>query len=409
MQPGRRFAQRYRLERPGRADLWIAHDEVLARRVLVAFATPDRGDALARFRADALALARVSHPHIVATYDTGVEPDGTAFRVDELIEAEPLSGLRNAGTLTPARVVSAIGQVAKALEHAHSHGLAHGALAGDDVLVCDDDRVKLCGLGVAGPGRDPARDFPALVGLFAELGPAAGGASADLAARWAEDPPATMAELRRALLELDTGPDDATPMSSRTPTPPHGTTIRRRRGWVPLAALTLLAGAGLAVAGTLIGGTGPSGGGAASGQPVTVTASSFDPEARPPTENETRAGLAVDGDPATAWTTERYRSRPFAGLKKGVGLILRVGEPTAFSRLTVQSPTQDWAAEIYVTEEAPAALAGWGTAVARRAGVMGSATFDIGQVRGRAVLIWITDTGPARRVSIQEARLEGRP
>ena len=96
---------------------------MLARPVSLAFAAPADPVRVSEFHADALALARISHPHIVATYDTGVDADGTAFRVDELIDAELLSGLRNAGTLTPGRVVSAIGQVAKALEHAHERGL----------------------------------------------------------------------------------------------------------------------------------------------------------------------------------------------------------------------------------------------------------------------------------------------
>lgn len=409
MQPGRRFAERYRLERRGRHDLWIGRDEVLARPVSIAFATTADAERLRSFRADALALARISHSHIVATYDTGVDSDGTVFRVDELMDAEPLSGLRNAGTLTPARVVSAIGQVAKAIEHAHQHGLAHGRLNGDHVLVCDDDRVKLTGLGVAGPGRDPATDVPALVRLFRELGAAAGGTPAALAARWADrGAPGTAADVRRALLELEVGPDDATPMTSPHVTPPAGVALPRRRGWVPLAGLTLLAGGALAVAVSLVGRETGSGSGAASGVPITVTPTSFDPEARPPVENEDAVGRAVDGDLNTAWTTETYRSRPFAGLKDGVGLVLRAGEAADFTRLSVESPSQDWAAAVYVADESAPTLGGWGSPVTTRSGIAGDAIFELAQTRGKVVLLWMTDTGTERRVVVREARLEGR-
>lgn len=405
MQPGRRFAERYRLDRRAHGDCWIAHDEVLARRVVIAFGFGENASA---FRADALALARVSHPHIVATYDTGVGDNGIAFRIDELLEADPLSGLRNAGTLTANRVVTAIGQVAKALEHAHSIGLAHGRLTGDDVLVTDDDRVKVRGLGVAGSDRDPARDLPALVRLFSEMAAATGGTPARLATSWASaGAPTSPAEVRRALLELDTGPDDATPLGASDATPPAGTHIARKRAWVPLAVFTVLAGAGLALAVSLVG-RGPGAPRSAAARSLTITATSFDPEARPAEENERAARNVADGDPATTWATERYRSRPFAGLKDGVGLILRAAQPAAFTRLTIDSASEDWAAQIYVADQPSPALSGWGQPVATRTAIRRETTFDLKDARGQSVLVWITDTGPARRVAVREARLEGR-
>jgi hypothetical protein len=305
--------------------------------------------------------------------------------------------------------VSAVGQVAKALEHAHENGLAHGRLSGDDVLVCDDDRVKLCGLGVAGPGRDADKDLAALVALFLELGPAAGGPPAALAARWADHgAPDSAHGVRHALLALDTGPDDATPMTGGHPTPPAGIRVAPRRGWIPLVALTLLAGGALALAVSLIGRGGGGGAASTAGDAITVTASSFDPEARPPTENEESVANAVDGDPSTSWATERYNVRPFAGLKKGVGIILRATDEAAFSQLALQSPSRDWAASVYVADSPAPTLAGWGAPVARQPKINRIATFDLRQARGRAVLLWITDTGPQRRVVIDEARLVGR-
>jgi hypothetical protein len=44
---------------------------------------------------------------------------------------------------------------------------------------------------------------------------------------------------------------------------------------------------------------------------------------------------ATDGDPATAWTTERYATEAFGGLKEGVGLLVDLGAPTAVSRVEV--------------------------------------------------------------------------
>ena len=197
-------------------------------------------------------------------------------------------------------------------------------------------------------------------------------------------------------------------MTSPHPTPPAGLSLRRRRGWVPLAALTVLAGATLALVVSLIGPGGGPGSAGDGGGAIAVTATSFDPEANPAEENESAAIRAVDGDPSTTWATERYVRRPFAGLKEGVGLILRASEPADFTTLLVESPSEDWAAAIYVAEQPSSALAGWGTPVATQSSIGGDATFDLKRTSGRAVLVWITNTGTDRRVVVREARLEGR-
>src|SRR5690606_20173651 len=58
------------------------------------------------------------------------------------------------------------------------------------------------------------------------------------------------------------------------------------------------------------------------------------------TENSDTRGLATDGDPTTAWFTERYQDTPaFGGLKEGVGLLLRVARPAVLTEVTIDSPT----------------------------------------------------------------------
>jgi putative peptidoglycan lipid II flippase len=48
------------------------------------------------------------------------------------------------------------------------------------------------------------------------------------------------------------------------------------------------------------------------------------------------AGLAIDGDPATAWSTDTYYDAvPFPKFKEGVGLLLQLPQPTAVRTLTV--------------------------------------------------------------------------
>jgi len=62
--------------------------------------------------------------------------------------------------------------------------------------------------------------------------------------------------------------------------------------------------------------------------------SDFDPEGDPPEENSELAGLAVDGDPATAWKTMTYFNDPeLGGLKDGVGLLVDLGKPVEVSQV----------------------------------------------------------------------------
>ena len=74
-------------------------------------------------------------------------------------------------------------------------------------------------------------------------------------------------------------------------------------------------------------------------------AHSFDPEGDGGSgENDELAAAAVDGQATTSWRTETYDSRAFGNLKKGVGLVLDLGSPTALKRIAVTSPTTGWAA-----------------------------------------------------------------
>ena len=232
------------------------------------------------------------------------------------------------------------------------------------------------------------------------------------------------AAFRAALLALDVGPpaqppaaptahDDAVPHVVREPTPPRGTApvprpARRRR--LPLAVLGGLAAVVALVAVVVLAGgrdrpgaPAPAGGGTA----LTVASvSSFDPEGDGQ-ENPAQARLAHDGNPGTAWSSDRYNSRRFGRLKSGVGLVIRLASPADLRRLQVRSPTSGWAASVYVADQPGRSLADWGQPVATRSGIGGDATFELGGRRGGAVLLWITDPGEANRAEVTEVSLEG--
>jgi eukaryotic-like serine/threonine-protein kinase len=139
--------------------------------------------------------------------------------------------------------------------------------------------------------------------------------------------------------------------------------------------------------------------GATPGTPVPLQPTrSFDP-AGDGNENERDVRNVVDGDPKTVWYTEYYGDRRFGtgGGKQGVGVIVQAGNVTTFNRVQVTSPSQDWAASVYVADNAGGALADWGEPAAELSGIKGNATFNLGGAKGQYLLLWITElaTGPS--------------
>ena len=66
---------------------------------------------------------------------------------------------------------------------------------------------------------------------------------------------------------------------------------------------------------------------------------------------------------------------------------------TVVDVVTIESPTQGWAADLYVATEVPDSRAGWGAALVTQSGINGSLRAELGGSSARAVLIWITDLG----------------
>ena len=132
-----------------------------------------------------------------------------------------------------------------------------------------------------------------------------------------------------------------------------------------------------------------------------VSAHGFDVLSRsdPADENDDEAGYAIDGDPATAWSTQRYLASPFfGGLKSGTGLILDMGRRVRLRSVTVTfgaAPGADVAIEIGNDDTLAAATLATFTTVATADGIGGTHTFTThSPATGRYVLIWFTKLPP---------------
>ncbi len=154
--PDRLLARRYRLvrrlARGGMAEVWEAVDEILSRPVAVKILLPHLAADEAfvtRFRREAVAAARLSHPHIVAVFDTWTD-DGFEGIVMELVRGTTLRAvLDEQGVLPPRRVAAVGAQVADALEVAHRGGLIHRDVKPGNILLTEDGRVLVTDFGIA--------------------------------------------------------------------------------------------------------------------------------------------------------------------------------------------------------------------------------------------------------------------
>jgi eukaryotic-like serine/threonine-protein kinase len=155
------LAGRYLLEseiaRGGMGTIWKARDEVLARPVAVKILRSDlsKDEAfLERFRREALAAARLSHPNIVSIYDTGAETGDdeqaeSHYIVMEFCGRGTLEAMISAGP-TPAERVIEVGQtICAALGYAHENDVVHRDVKPANVLITDDGSLKVADFGIA--------------------------------------------------------------------------------------------------------------------------------------------------------------------------------------------------------------------------------------------------------------------
>ena len=121
----------------------------------------------------------------------------------------------------------------------------------------------------------------------------------------------------------------------------------------------------------------------------------FDPAGDDRVEHPERLIFINDGDPTTGWSTARYSSRDFGGLKDGVGLIVVLAgdEPRRIERVAVDSPTVGWSFEAYASGERNRTLIDWGRPLAGAQDITGSTALDVPTTDAAAVLVWITDLG----------------
>jgi hypothetical protein len=355
--------------------LWRAVDVGLDRRVAVVVATTRSKKARRALAVAATRASRVSDGRCVRVLDVGdLELDGQPgwWVASEWVEGPSLAALLRRAPLPPEVAVDVVRECAEALAAAARDGCHHGHLHPEEVLIAPGGLPRITGLetaaALAEQSADEADDVRGLGALlFAAVtarwplpewkglpGPERGDGTHPRSMRG--DVPRELDDVTaRALTggygDLDGLVRDLRRLPSRAidaPAPPpvsatHAAAIRRWSWRLVPPLLVAVIAAGGWIVGSDLGRVPESARTHHAALPTTPTAapgtgrvvlvwrsppavSSFDPEGDGE-EDPDAVGFAVDHDPSTTWTTDRYRTAHFGGLKSGVGLLVDLGRP----------------------------------------------------------------------------------
>ena len=134
--------------------VWCARDPVIDRIVAIKTVKLEHQDAehaeeVARFRREAQAAGRLSHPNIVAVYDYGEQGD-LAYIVMEHVDGGSLKSRLDAGERLPlAQVARVMDELLAALAHAHEKGVVHRDIKPANMMLTASGQVKVTDFGIA--------------------------------------------------------------------------------------------------------------------------------------------------------------------------------------------------------------------------------------------------------------------
>ncbi len=139
----------------GMADVYLAEDEDLGRRVAIKILNDRHANDeqfVERFRREAKNAAGLSHPNIVSIYDRG-EAEGTYYIAMEYLDGRSLKELLVArGPMPIADAIAFTRQILTALRFAHRKGLVHRDIKPHNVMADADGRLKVTDFGIARAG-----------------------------------------------------------------------------------------------------------------------------------------------------------------------------------------------------------------------------------------------------------------
>jgi Serine/threonine protein kinase len=150
------LSNRYRLEAKlgsgGMSTVYLARDETLDRPVAVKVMhreMSEQPEQLERFRQEARAVAKLSHPNVVSVIDAG-EDGGYPYIVFEYVEGETLKQrIARVGALDVQEAIAYAIEVARGLTVAHARKMVHRDIKPQNILIDSEGRAKLTDFGIS--------------------------------------------------------------------------------------------------------------------------------------------------------------------------------------------------------------------------------------------------------------------
>ena len=163
-----------RLGRGGMADVYLAEDEELGRRVAIKILNDSHAaddQFVERFRREATNAAGLSHPNIVSIYDRG-EAEGTYYIAMEYLDGPTLKEIvTERGPLPIDEAIGFARDLLEALRFAHRKGLVHRDIKPHNVICDADGRVKVTDFGIARAGASQMTEAGSIIGTAQYLSP----------------------------------------------------------------------------------------------------------------------------------------------------------------------------------------------------------------------------------------------
>lgn len=199
-----------RIGEGGIGELFRARDTKVGRTVALKIVGPaitGSPERLQRLLEDAQAAAKLSHPNIATLWDVG-EADGQIYLAYEFAAGRSLREESGAAAMHPRRALDLAVQIADGVADAHSHGIIHGDLRPETIIVTAKGNAKVLDFGLAqwtngGKVRADAAGNPD--GLSAESSAVLGYLSPEQAIGSAVDPRTDVFSIGALTYEMVTG------------------------------------------------------------------------------------------------------------------------------------------------------------------------------------------------------------
>jgi serine/threonine protein kinase len=147
----------------GMGAVYKAKQASLDRPVAIKILPPEFGsekEFAERFKAEARAMAKLNHTHIVAVYDFGITKGGHLYLVMEWVEGPTLHDMIHKSSLPVRKAALLAMQLCEALSYAHTHQILHRDIKPGNIMVTQDDQVKVTDFGLARPITGEAEENP---------------------------------------------------------------------------------------------------------------------------------------------------------------------------------------------------------------------------------------------------------